>query len=197
MYYYFFTEFCRLDPDPSVRFMCQVPGTNGFKACKHYVAPGTIVNPVCNTPNYYTSETLRYMKCIAGSWDYIAQCKAGLPKNGTNITILIKEKVEIYISDFVYVNANKNNKVSVNIGSNSENNNVHNLNNNDNLNINVNNNGYVNRITTTTVNPIDYEISEEDWRMAPAPINKKSDVNLNIYNSSVVLQSSEKIKFKD
>ncbi|CAB3232241.1 unnamed protein product [Arctia plantaginis] len=69
-------QFCRLDPDPSVRFMCQIPGTNGFKACKHYVAPGTTVNPICNTPNYYSSEILRYMKCIGGSWDYIAQCKA-------------------------------------------------------------------------------------------------------------------------
>lgn len=150
-----FTVFCRVDPDPSVRFMCQVPGTNGSKICEHYVAPGTIVKPVCNTPNYYSSESLRYMKCIGGSWDYIARCNAGLPKNRTNIAIQINDKLEIDIGDFFNDNSNK---ITVNLGSSSatnNNNNVYNLTNNNILNIYINNDRYVNGITSATVNLMD------------------------------------------
>lgn len=74
---YSFSGFCKLNPDPSVRYMCHVPGV-GFKTCKKYVAPGTMVNPICNTPIYYTTESLQYMKCNFGFWEYIAQCSAGL-----------------------------------------------------------------------------------------------------------------------
>lgn len=68
-------RFCRLDPNPSVDYLCPVQESNGFKACQRYVAPGTSVNPICRSPNYYSSETLKYMKCISGSWDYVAICK--------------------------------------------------------------------------------------------------------------------------
>ncbi|XP_075989031.1 modular serine protease-like [Anticarsia gemmatalis] len=64
-------RFCKLDPDPSVRYICQ-----HNTPCKNYIAPGATVNPVCNSPNYYSSEVLKYMKCIAGSFDYVAICKA-------------------------------------------------------------------------------------------------------------------------
>lgn len=92
----FFTEFCRLDPNPSVRYMCQIPETTVVNTCKHYVAPRTIVNPVCNIPNYYSSEILQYMNCVNGSWDYIAQCKPGSVNNNTGITIFIQQKLEVY-----------------------------------------------------------------------------------------------------
>ncbi|CAB3222458.1 unnamed protein product [Arctia plantaginis] len=68
-------RFCKLNPDPSVRYTCHVPGV-GFKTCKNYVAPGTLVNPICNSPIYYTTESLPYMKCNFGYWDYVAQCRA-------------------------------------------------------------------------------------------------------------------------
>lgn len=42
------------------------------------------------------------MRCSDGSWDYTATCVPGLIKNATNITILIKDNVEIHISQFQY-----------------------------------------------------------------------------------------------
>lgn len=42
------------------------------------------------------------MHCIDGYWDYIARCSPGLTKTGTNITILIKDTVEVHKSEFNY-----------------------------------------------------------------------------------------------
>ncbi|CAB3260968.1 unnamed protein product [Arctia plantaginis] len=68
-------RFCKLDPNPSVRYMCHVPGL-GLKVCDNYVSPGTLVSPVCNTPIYYSTESFSKMKCTTGFWNYVAQCKA-------------------------------------------------------------------------------------------------------------------------
>ncbi|CAB3222521.1 unnamed protein product [Arctia plantaginis] len=68
-------RFCKLDPDPSVRYMCYYPG-KGVEVCKHYVPPGMSVEPVCNRPIYYSNELLPNMRCLSGVWNYIALCKA-------------------------------------------------------------------------------------------------------------------------
>ncbi|CAB3222520.1 unnamed protein product [Arctia plantaginis] len=67
-------RFCKLDPDPSIRYMCYTPGT-GITFCRNYVSPGTVVEPACNSPIYYAKEVLRNMKCISGVWDNYAECK--------------------------------------------------------------------------------------------------------------------------
>ncbi|CAB3222457.1 unnamed protein product [Arctia plantaginis] len=77
-------RFCRLDPDPSIRYMCY------GRVCKNYVAPGRLVNPTCNRPIYYSTESLLYMKCKSGTWDYVARCKADcgrLTPRGTQLII--------------------------------------------------------------------------------------------------------------
>lgn len=43
------------------------------------------------------------MTCIEGSWNYVAMCDPGLVKQGTNITIIVKGNVNIYISGIPYV----------------------------------------------------------------------------------------------
>ncbi|CAB3232239.1 unnamed protein product [Arctia plantaginis] len=77
-------RFCKLDPDPSVRFIC------GGRLCNTYVPPGTVVNPICNSPVYYSTEGLLYMTCIGGSWDYVARCRADCGRvtpNGVQLII--------------------------------------------------------------------------------------------------------------
>ncbi|CAB3262312.1 unnamed protein product [Arctia plantaginis] len=69
-------RFCKLDPEPSVLYMCHVPGI-GLNVCGNYVPPGTLVSPMCNSPSYYSSESLQKMKCAIGFWNYVAKCKAG------------------------------------------------------------------------------------------------------------------------
>lgn len=60
------------------------------------------------------------MRCLQGNWDYIARCTPGLTKNGTNITILIKDEVEIHVGDLQYVVPIKHNQNIENLGSNNQ-----------------------------------------------------------------------------
>lgn len=120
------------------------------------------------------------MRCIDGSWDYVAVCTPGLTKNGTNITILIKDTVEVYINNFLYASDGKyqTSNVSIEVVTPK----------------NESDTNYAND-KYSTINPLDYEISEDDWRMAPvkkgstAPEAPKNNtrINFNIYNSSVVV----------
>ncbi|CAB3259446.1 unnamed protein product [Arctia plantaginis] len=70
-----FLGFCKLDPEPSVLYMRHVPGI-GLIVCCNYVAKATLVSPICNTPSYYSSESLPKMKCAIGFLNYVAKCKA-------------------------------------------------------------------------------------------------------------------------
>lgn len=99
------TALCRLPPHPSVEYNCLVTdgGVSGVRTCNEFEPSGTVVSPRCQTPNYYYPTALRFMHCIEGIWDYIAVCNPGLTKNGTNITILIKDSVEVHVSDLYYV----------------------------------------------------------------------------------------------
>ncbi|KAJ8705496.1 hypothetical protein PYW08_012542 [Mythimna loreyi] len=68
-------RFCKLDINPSVRYHCLVTGSvEGRRDCKPYEPAGTVVRPECNSPNYYSAVTLPFMRCIDGSWDYVAVC---------------------------------------------------------------------------------------------------------------------------
>ncbi|KAL0808435.1 hypothetical protein ABMA28_012897 [Loxostege sticticalis] len=73
-------RFCRLNKDPSVEYRCRLTGaSDGFRECNDYEPDGTIVRPECQAPNYYYSGILSDMRCIDGSWDYVARC---LPECG-------------------------------------------------------------------------------------------------------------------
>lgn len=116
------------------------------------------------------------MRCIDGSWNYVAICAPGLPKNGKNITILIKDTVEVYVHDFVYASGQgyRPDKVTVDIVTKKD---ISDINEVD-----------------STANPMDYEISEDDWRMGapqrPLTGQNKTSFNVNIYNSSIVVNSN-------
>ncbi|XP_028166517.1 modular serine protease-like [Ostrinia furnacalis] len=69
---------CKLRKDPSVTYYC-VEG-DGSRVCEESVPSGTVVRPECSAPVYYYSGTFPFMRCIDGSWDYIAKC---LPECGT------------------------------------------------------------------------------------------------------------------
>lgn len=112
------------------------------------------------------------MNCIEGTWDYIATCLPGLAKNGTNVTILIKDKVEIYISGFEYTVRNKTQNLIENTTENQ-----------------------------TENNTVDYDaIDAVDWRMGGGKptterggdIDKgnKTLINITITNNTVGLNSN-------
>ncbi|KAJ8705495.1 hypothetical protein PYW08_012541 [Mythimna loreyi] len=83
--------FCKLDPDPSVNYHCLVSGSvEGRRKCNLYEPSGTVVKPECNSPNYYSPDTLRFMRCIDGNWDYVATCKpecGRVTPNGVDLMI--------------------------------------------------------------------------------------------------------------
>ncbi|KAJ8705494.1 hypothetical protein PYW08_012540 [Mythimna loreyi] len=67
---------CKLDNNPSVHYYCLVTDSiDDHRECNLYEPSGTVVKPECNFPNYYSPLTLSLMKCIDGSWDYVAICK--------------------------------------------------------------------------------------------------------------------------
>ncbi|KAF9414619.1 hypothetical protein HW555_007548, partial [Spodoptera exigua] len=156
-------RYCKLDPHPSVHYHCLVSGTvEGQRKCNTYEPTGTVVRPECNSPNYYSTGILPFMRCIDGSWDYVAVCTPGLPKNGKNITILIKDTIEVYVHDFVYGSGQSSqpDKVKIDLVTKKDS-------------VNVNE-------VDSTASPMDYEISEDDWRMgAPQrPETKRKDTGL-------------------
>lgn len=130
------------------------------------------------------------MKCVDGSWDYVAVCTPGLTKNGTNITIIIKDTVKVYIDSFLYTGPDTNaSKVTLEVNTEKD---VEDY----------------NQVDDGTVNPLDYDISEDDWRMGRPQISNTNntanntsgimnEINVNIYNSSIIVNSSDKINFKD
>lgn len=177
--------FCKLDNNPSVLYHCLVTGSiQGRRACNLYEPSGTTVRPECNSPNYYSAVTLPFMRCIDGSWDYVAICTPGLSRNGTNITILIKDTVEVYINNFLYTSGENYQPANVTVEV-----------------VTQKKVEDMNKFDDTTANPLDYEISEDDWRMGPvqkmssgskATMNS-TGINFNIYNSSIVVNSQHKI----
>lgn len=69
-------RFCKLNKHPSVDYFCLVSGkVIGQRACEDYEPPETIALPVCKKPNYYSPFFLNNMKCIEGSWNYVATCE--------------------------------------------------------------------------------------------------------------------------
>ncbi|XP_046975499.1 modular serine protease-like [Vanessa cardui] len=76
-------RFCRLNKHESVEYRCRLTGpgsVEGTRECGTVELAGTVVKPICRSPNYYTSDILNPMRCIDGSWTYIAICK---PECGT------------------------------------------------------------------------------------------------------------------
>ncbi|CAH0403933.1 unnamed protein product [Chilo suppressalis] len=69
------TRACRLVKDASVSYMCLLQNSQGKRECNDHEPDGTIVQAVCK-PGYSTNRSLSHMRCIDGSWDYVAQCSA-------------------------------------------------------------------------------------------------------------------------
>ncbi|KAG6463172.1 hypothetical protein O3G_MSEX013717 [Manduca sexta] len=77
------TRFCHLKEHVSVEYKCVLSGSSqGFRTCNEYEPDGTLVQPECRKPNYYSETTFRYMSCIGavGAWNYVAKC---IPECGT------------------------------------------------------------------------------------------------------------------
>ncbi|KAG6463173.1 very low-density lipoprotein receptor-like [Manduca sexta] len=110
------TRFCHLKEHVSVEYKCVLSGSSqGFRTCNEYEPDGTLVQPECRKPNYYSETTFRYMSCIGavGAWNYVAKCIPGLVKNGTNITVIVKDKVEVFVSNFQYASPNSSSENNV------------------------------------------------------------------------------------
>ncbi|KAL0852806.1 hypothetical protein ABMA27_012611 [Loxostege sticticalis] len=81
-------RFCRLNKDESVEYRCLLTGNStGSRTCGEYEPDGTIARPECRAPNYYYTGVLPYMRCIEGSWDYIARCfpECGVVSSGDGL----------------------------------------------------------------------------------------------------------------
>ncbi|XP_073964429.1 modular serine protease-like [Choristoneura fumiferana] len=87
------TRFCRLTPDPSVKYFCKVTGDGilgGTRLCHELEPHGTVVVPICNYPVYYSSKVLLNMHCVDGAWDHVATCQPDCgktPRKGQEIII--------------------------------------------------------------------------------------------------------------
>lgn len=67
-------------------YRCALTGDNdGTRLCGEYEPDGTVVVPECNTPDYYYNGVIAYMRCIDGSWDYVARCLPGLDNTTVNL----------------------------------------------------------------------------------------------------------------
>ncbi|CAH2062409.1 unnamed protein product, partial [Iphiclides podalirius] len=98
-------RYCRLPAHPSVEYRCLLrggDGVEGSRPCRDYEPRGTVVRPECRKPNYYSAGVLGFMHCAGDSWDYVAVCTPGLLRDGTNITILVRGRVEVHVGVFRY-----------------------------------------------------------------------------------------------
>ncbi|OWR52542.1 pattern recognition serine proteinase precursor, partial [Danaus plexippus plexippus] len=155
-------RFCRLNKHPSVEYRCLLSGNSvtGSRECGSLEPSGTVVTPICRSPNYYSSGVMSNMHCVEGSWDYIAVCKPGL----TNVTISIDSLEIIITSDNAHVIINNYGNKEVKV--------VNNISNADRI-VFEDSRTTTSRPTasrTTTSGPTsanyDNEIDEGDWRMA-------------------------------
>ncbi|KAJ0169974.1 hypothetical protein K1T71_014580 [Dendrolimus kikuchii] len=68
---------CKLNKHASVEYYCLVYGDiTGTRICNQYEPSNTQVLPECKRPNYYSHNYLPQMRCIEGSWNYVATCEA-------------------------------------------------------------------------------------------------------------------------
>ncbi|XP_045457190.1 modular serine protease-like [Melitaea cinxia] len=68
-------RFCHLKKHPSIQYQCLTPGTGqGSRVCGSIEPNGTIVKPVCRSPDYYYPGILDYMTCDGIKWNYVAKC---------------------------------------------------------------------------------------------------------------------------
>nr|XP_026500939.1 modular serine protease-like [Vanessa tameamea] len=109
-------RFCRLNQHESVEYRCRLSGPDsleGTRECGTEEPAGTVVKPICRAPNYYNSDILNPMRCIDGSWTYIAICKPG---GITKITININNTIKIQIIS----GYNNTPKIEINTGNNND-----------------------------------------------------------------------------
>ncbi|KAG6460437.1 hypothetical protein O3G_MSEX011964, partial [Manduca sexta] len=66
-------RFCNLKHNPSAEYKCTGAGGNEQRACDEYERNGTIAMAKCRF-GYYSPSALPNMKCLDGTWDYVAKC---------------------------------------------------------------------------------------------------------------------------
>ncbi|KPJ12636.1 Complement C1s-B subcomponent [Papilio machaon] len=76
----FFLETCYLDRHESMNYNCIIDGTESTRPCKDFEVEGTVIQPTCKEPNYYTPLELPYMVCRRGQWSTLPTC---VPECGT------------------------------------------------------------------------------------------------------------------
>ncbi|XP_059045001.1 modular serine protease-like [Achroia grisella] len=90
---------CRFTPHPSVEYSCLSDrSSQRRRACNAYEPDGTVIRTRCR-PDY--NGRPRTMRCVDGNWNSIPQCSMH-HQDGTNITILVKDQVEVHISGIQY-----------------------------------------------------------------------------------------------
>ncbi|KPI99229.1 Inactive serine protease PAMR1 [Papilio xuthus] len=65
---------CRLTKHRSVIYNCLISGTDATRSCHDTEPVGTVVQPVCKQPHYYTPIELPYMHCLNGRWNAWPTC---------------------------------------------------------------------------------------------------------------------------
>ncbi|XP_068625766.1 uncharacterized protein [Battus philenor] len=82
---------CVLKPSPGVSYRCPKENSSGEElgSCNAVQTSGSVVKPSCLAPYYYSPVILPLMRCIEGSWDYVATCspECGLMPSGNDIII--------------------------------------------------------------------------------------------------------------
>ncbi|CAH2062412.1 unnamed protein product, partial [Iphiclides podalirius] len=93
---------CKLVKHRSVQYNCIISGTDNTRACKDVEVEGTVIQPTCNKPYYYTPLELPYMVCKRGQWNAWSTC---IPECGIFIedveTGVVPWQAAIYYKDKV------------------------------------------------------------------------------------------------
>ncbi|KAG7298569.1 hypothetical protein JYU34_018210 [Plutella xylostella] len=101
---------CRLNiKSPSVEFLCQIPNSKGgSRVCRDLEPDGTIVEPKCRAPHYYSPTDLPLMRCIDGEWTSLPHCVPGLDTlniyvhrsfgpDPVNVTVVASKGSRVYV----------------------------------------------------------------------------------------------------
>ncbi|CAK1587827.1 unnamed protein product [Parnassius mnemosyne] len=65
---------CNLMKHRSMQYNCIINGSDATRSCKDNEVEGTVIQPTCKKPHYYTPVELPYMVCRQGNWNVWPTC---------------------------------------------------------------------------------------------------------------------------
>ncbi|CAH2226492.1 jg23429, partial [Pararge aegeria aegeria] len=95
--------YCKLEPSESVEYRCRItdyPNSDGTRDCLASEPEGTVIQPRCRQPHYFSVTELPNMNCENGKWNYIPRCErecGRLPAGGVPLIVGGRELENGYV----------------------------------------------------------------------------------------------------